>query len=375
MLRIEIDDEGTGVATVRLYGTITAESLPSLEPVVAHRRANAPLVVDLGGVTNLDRTAIEFLAAAKRDGVRLRNARGFVRTWLRAESRSHLPRLLWFVLATVALAAVARADEVPDRRHRTLIEEPRESDAPAKESDWQFRATLYGFLPHIGGAVTFPTGTGRDIDIDQQSLLDHLNFTFMGSLEAQKGRWGAFTDIVYMDVGGSRSRSRDFRIGRAGLPVGITANASLDVTAWVWTVAGSYRVLSTPRASLDVFAGTRLLDVQGDLDLQFDVKVGRRLGLRRNLSSTSGLQVWDGITGAKGRLDVGAPRGWFLPYYLDVGTGGSDVTWQGNAGVGYAFPRWEVVAAWRYLAYEFPSAERIDSLDFNGPSLGITVAW
>ena len=30
--------------------------------------------------------------------------------------------------------------------------------------------------------------------------------TFMGSLEAQKGRWGGFTDFIYMDVGDANAK-------------------------------------------------------------------------------------------------------------------------------------------------------------------------
>jgi hypothetical protein len=35
---------------------------------------------------------------------------------------------------------------------------------------------------------------------------------------------------------------------------------------------------------------------------------------------------------------------WFAPFYLDVGTGATKLTWQGFAGVGYAY-RWGDVVA------------------------------
>ena len=35
--------------------------------------------------------------------------------------------------------------------------------------------------------------------------------------------------------------------------------------------------------------------------------------------------IWDGIIGAKGRLALGANRQWFVPYYVDVGTGAADI--------------------------------------------------
>ena len=54
--------------------------------------------------------------------------------------------------------------------------------------DWQFRAIIYGYLPDIGGKTTFPAGTGSSINVDASTIISHLKFTFMGSLEAQKGR-------------------------------------------------------------------------------------------------------------------------------------------------------------------------------------------
>ena len=53
--------------------------------------------------------------------------------------------------------------------------------------------------------------------------------------------------------------------------------------------------------------------------------------------------VWDGIVGVKGRYAFGDDRKWFVPFYLDVGTGQTKLTWQAAAGVGYAFHWGDVV--------------------------------
>ena len=44
---------------------------------------------------------------------------------------------------------------------------------------------------------------------------------------------------------------------------------------------------------------------------------------------------WDGIVGAKGAFALGDKHKWVVPYYVDIGTGDSDVTWQAELGVGY----------------------------------------
>jgi hypothetical protein len=71
----------------------------------------------------------------------------------------------------------------------------------------------------------------------------------------------------------------------------------------------------------------------------------------------------------------GEERKWFLPYYLDVGTGQSKFTWQINAGLGYQFGWGAVVATWRYLDYEFKSDSVIQSVNFNGPTIGMSFRW
>jgi hypothetical protein len=247
--------------------------------------------------------------------------------------------------------------------------------AQQRPDDWQFRAIIYGYLPDIGGKTTFPAGSGSSINVDASTIISNLKFTFMGSLEAQKGRWGAFTDILYLDVGGSKSDTRDLTIGRVELPAGVTANASLDIKGTVWTLAGNYRVLATPEASFDVFAGARLLSVKETLGWEFSANVGPVVGPGRQGNSEAKVDNWDGIIGAKGRLSFGAGREWFVPYYVDVGTGDSDLTWQGIAGIGYAFSWGEVIAAWRYLDYDFKSGKKLESLNFNGPAIGVAFRW
>jgi hypothetical protein len=252
---------------------------------------------------------------------------------------------------------------------------PSTAVAQARPDGWEFRAIIYGYFPDIGGSTTFPAGTRSSIHVDADTILENLKFVFMGTFEAQRGRWGAFTDIIYMDVGGSKSDTRDLTIDGVQLPAGVTAGAQLDIKGWVWTLAGSYRVTSTPEATFDVFAGARLLDVEEKFGWEFSANVGPIVGPGRQGSSEADLQNWDGIIGVKGRLNFGARREWFVPYYLDVGTGESDLTWQAVGGIGYAFGWGEIIGAWRYLDYEFKSGKKVESLNFNGPMIGVAFRW
>jgi hypothetical protein len=90
------------------------------------------------------------------------------------------------------------------------------SAAQAPADDWQFRATIYGYFPDVGASAAFPAGPSTTIDVNANKLISHLKLAFMGSIEAQKGRWGAFTDVMYFNVGGSKSGLRELAI--SGMP-------------------------------------------------------------------------------------------------------------------------------------------------------------
>ena len=95
----------------------------------------------------------------------------------------------------------------------------------------------------------------------------------------------------------------------------------------------------------------------------------------RTGAAKADLANWDAVIGVRGRFAFGAQKAWFIPYYLDFGTGESDFTFQGVAGLGYSFHWLEVAAAWRYLYYDLPSHKAIDDMSFSGPAIGVTFRW
>ena len=86
------------------------------------------------------------------------------------------------------------------------------------------------------------------------------------------------------------------------------------------------------------------------------------------------MDLWDGIVGLKGRVWLGRSN-WSIPYYFDVGTGSSELTWQGLLGVAYS---WEVIGvtlAYRHLYYDQKNDKLIQDMRFSGPALGVTFRW
>lgn len=253
---------------------------------------------------------------------------------------------------------------------------PVASHAEDAAEKWQWRASIYGWFPAIDGSTQFPSGaSGPSIGVDASSIIENLKFTAMGTLEGRKGRWGFWTDVIYLNVGGDKSASRDATVGRIGLPAGVDVNADLNIKSWVWTLAASYAISSTSRNETELLAGARMLTMDQTLNWTFNGNIGS-LGLpgrsgRAEVSATN----WDAIVGLKGVASLSGDGRWILPYYVDVGTGESKLTWQAFAAVGYKFNWGATTLGWRYLDYQFDSSEPIADINFSGPFVGATFQW
>ena len=250
------------------------------------------------------------------------------------------------------------------------------AQAGGEGGKWEFAATIYGFIPTIDGKVNYAGDTrSSDIHVNEGNVLSALKMTFMGALDVHNGRWGIFNDLIYVDLGGVKSRTRDFSIGNIGIPASAAADLSLDLKATVWTVAGEYRVASDPAWTVDLLAGARMLYVKPTLGFSITGDLGPVALPVRSGSKEVSETVWDGIVGVKGRYTFGDARNWFVPFYLDVGTGQTRLTWQGATGVGYAYQWGEVVALYRYLDWNSKSGKPIEELNFGGPMIGVTFRW
>jgi hypothetical protein len=127
--------------------------------------------------------------------------------------------------------------------------------------------------------------------------------------------------------------------------------------------------------TLDLLVGARLLDIESHLEWTLTGDVGSvpvtdRAGDRRTT-----LENVDVIVGCKGRIGFGDRESWFVPYYLDVGTGGSDLTWQTMAGLGYSLEWGDILVALRYLDYEMAPGTPIKEMTFNGPAVAVSFRW
>jgi hypothetical protein len=247
---------------------------------------------------------------------------------------------------------------------------------PGTPGRWQYAATIYAYLPSLGGSMSVPVNTGgSSINVNTDTLIDSLKMAFMGSLDAHNGRWGMFTDVLYMDLGGDKSNTRDFSIGTIGLPATTTADLKLDLKGTIWTIAGEYRVASDPAWKVDLLAGARYFGLKPTLNWSIYGDLGTIPAPGRSGSKEIDETVWDGIVGVKGAYAFGAERRWSVPFYFDIGTGQSDLTWQAAAGIAYSYHWGDLIAMWRYVDYNFKSGKALQDMNFNGPMFGATFRW
>ena len=64
---------------------------------------------------------------------------------------------------------------------------------------------------------------------------------------------------------------------------------------------------------------------------------------------------------------------WYLPLYVDIGTGDSKSTWQGFAGLGYQFSKASVLGGYRYLKFDFDDkpGSLMSEMTVKGPLMAV----
>ena len=71
----------------------------------------------------------------------------------------------------------------------------------------------------------------------------------------------------------------------------------------------------------------------------------------------------------RGRLGIGASK-WSVPYYADVGTGSSDLTWQAMTGLTYSYGWGDLMLVYRHLEYDEGPNGLLGGFSFSGPAFG-----
>jgi hypothetical protein len=160
--------------------------------------------------------------------------------------------------------------------------------------------------------------------------------------------------------------------GEAAQPAGLTAGATARVRGQARVLVAQSRSVAGSAPGLSAPVDACLSDLLARLHYAFGSDLGlssdrARQGEREVLVRNS-----DAFVRAKVRLTLG--KEWLGFVYADIGAADSALKWQGLAGIpcGHGV---DLLGGWRHVTYHFSPGQGFDSLDFNGPFLGATLAW
>ena len=149
-------------------------------------------------------------------------------------------------------------------------------------SGWQFAATIYAWLPDNRGQYRAPIRWRQHHQCRREHYPRSSEDDRPGLLRDSEGRWGAITDIVYLDVGDSDSRTQNVSIGGVTLPATVTADTDFDLKSTIWSLAASYRVVASGEAAFDLLAGARLAHLEQNLKWTFTGDFGDQRSRRHH---------------------------------------------------------------------------------------------
>lgn len=252
------------------------------------------------------------------------------------------------------------------------------ASAQGSDDDWEYSLTPYLWFPTIDGTLKYnlPPGSGSpSVSVGPTDWLDLLNWAALVSGNARKGRLSVFSDLVYLSMT-SKNDGRVLSVDDVGTRIPIDAsvvlNTRTDLDGLTVTLAGGYSLKQTDTGSFDFFAGVRFfgVDVKTSWDLTTDVTLpGGGIALPAQGSIGRDTDLWDGIVGIRGHSAFGNGN-WSVPYYLDIGAGSSDLTWNAMAGLAYEFDWGDLMLIYRHLEYDQDATSLLQDFSFSGPAFG-----
>jgi hypothetical protein len=251
-----------------------------------------------------------------------------------------------------------------------------EPPATPDPEPWRYNVALYGWAMSVSGNVTARNQTidtnASFIDLVQKS--DSLA-GFMGYFEADKGRLGVYTDLVFAKLGFGAGQT-NYRNPLPGLSITTTANAALTYQLFIVEVGGVYEFFRWPGAteatstSLDGVLGFRYWN--NSIDASFDATATATvnfaaLGIERSrgfgvvIARADAIQWVDPVVGLRLRHQ-------FTPHQQIMLRG--DV---GGFGLGSQFS-WQAVAvysySWQFTGYQIAALLGFRALGVNYSSPG-----
>jgi hypothetical protein len=264
-------------------------------------------------------------------------------------------------------------------------------------NDWSISFTPYGWLTFLSGGTTVK-GRTADLDVDPIQVIDHLyRVPWFSYLEARKGSFSFYNDIIYADLALSGDGIHTVNKGLSGT---VGASFGTHVMQFVAEAGGIYEVarwesgggLGKPATAsgftaLDVLAGARYWNQ--DLSLNFDLagtldSRGLILSGSRAIARAGVIQWVDPLIGFRLRRQFEPGRSLFLRGDIGGFGAGSQISWNAlgvynyeimtgsaytiSAYIGYRALQVNYTEGWGRTRYEYDILQ-------HGPVTGVTMKF
>jgi len=251
---------------------------------------------------------------------------------------------------------------------------------PGADDARRWTLTPYLWLPTINSDVRFdfPSG-GEDgsvsSEIGPNDYLTNLNGVLMLAAEFRREQWAFSGDLIWLDLTTDASTIRSVTGGgeTISIPRETILDTSIDLSGVAVTLSASRLLVNTKRSSAAVLGGVRYFTIDTDLHWSLSTTItGPGFTFARQGKLSGDMDLYDAIVGARGKWQLGDGGHWYIPWYADVGTGSSDLTWQAMAGIGYSFTRSSLLLVWRQLEYDLSDDDLLQEIRFGGPGVGFS---
>jgi hypothetical protein len=208
--------------------------------------------------------------------------------------------------------------------------------AQSSSDGWQFAIAPYVWLAGPSGSLSIGDDTADPPEVEIDRIIDTLEFAFMGHFEMRNERWMFSSELVVVNLAGSRDSDL------------VTVSTGLDTT--LFELAGGYRV----SPALTLFAGARLVDMDTYIGLDGLIEERRAEADKSWVDPLVGVHLlaplsdkwWIGVRGDVGGFGVG-----------------SELTWQVYADVGFRISKLvSVLAGYRALNIDYESGNDLETV-------------
>jgi hypothetical protein len=146
----------------------------------------------------------------------------------------------------------------------------------------------------------------------------------------------------------------------------------------IGALAGGYTLLQGDWGNLDAVVGLRMVAFNSTTDYQLDADIqapNRTLALSRGGTLNINKAYFDAIGGLSGRITIPNSK-FYLPFYIDAGSGGLPLTWQVYGGVAYSVKSWaDLSAGYRHLVFENNPSTGVQHMSLSGFILGANIRF